>query len=43
VRDGKLTLVKASELLALSYRQAKRVYRRYRCEGDGSLYHTSVR
>ena len=35
VRDGKLTLVKASELLSLSYRQAKRSYGRYRSEGDG--------
>jgi hypothetical protein len=26
VREGELTLVKASELLGLSYRQAKRVY-----------------
>jgi hypothetical protein len=39
VRDGKLTLVKASELLELSYRQAKRVYGRYRCEGDGGVVH----
>jgi len=39
VRDGKLTLVKASELLSLSYRQAKRVYRRYQAEGDQGVVH----
>lgn len=39
VRDGKLTLVKASELLSLSYRQAKRSYGRYRSEGDGGVVH----
>jgi hypothetical protein len=39
VRDGKLTLVKASELLSLSYRQAKRVYRRYQAEGDRGVVH----
>ncbi len=39
VREGKLTLVKASELLGLSYRQAKRSYGRYRSEGDGGVVH----
>ena len=29
VRKGEVTLVKASELLGLSYRQAKRPYGRY--------------
>ena len=39
VRAGKLTLVKASALLRLSYRQAKRSYGRYRSEGDRGLVH----
>ena len=39
VCDGELTLVKASELLKLSYRQAKRAYARYRSEGDGGVVH----
>lgn len=37
VKRGELTLVKASELLGLSYRQAKRVYCRYRQEGAAGL------
>jgi transposase len=39
VRRGEITLVKASELLALSYRQAKRCFGRYREEGDKGLVH----
>ena len=39
VREGELTLVMASELLKLSYRQAKRVYGRYRSEGDRGVVH----
>ena len=39
VRRGEITLVKASELLALSYRQAKRCLGRYRREGDKELVH----
>ena len=39
VKRGELTLVKASELLGLSYRQAKRVYGRYRQDGAASLVH----
>ena len=39
VREGELTLVKASELLQLSYRQAKRSYGRYRSEGDRGVVH----
>jgi len=39
VRRGEITLVKASELLALSYRQAKRCFGRYRKEGDKGLVH----
>ena len=41
VRDGQITLVKATEWLRLSYRQAKRVWRRYRQEGDKGLVHRS--
>lgn len=39
VAMGELTLVKASELLKLSYRQAKRAYARYRSEGDAGVVH----
>jgi transposase len=39
VRRGEITLVKASELLGLSYRQAKRCFGRYREEGDKGLVH----
>jgi hypothetical protein len=39
VRRREITLVKASELLELSYRQAKRCFGRYRQEGDKGLVH----
>lgn len=39
VRQGELTLVKASQLLSLSYRQTKRAYARYRREGDAGVVH----
>jgi transposase len=39
VRRGEITLVKASELLELSYRQAKRCFARYQSEGDKGLVH----
>ena len=39
MRRGELTLKKASELLGLSYRQAKRSFRRYGEEGDKGLVH----
>ena len=39
VKRGELKLVKAAELLELSYRQAKRVYQRYGQEGDRGLVH----
>ena len=39
VRRGEITLVKASELLGLSYRQAKRSFGRYREEGSKGLVH----
>src|SRR5438093_9201039 len=39
VKRGELRLQKAAELLQLSYRQAKRVYVRFRREGDKGLVH----
>ena len=39
VRDKHVLLVKAAELLDLSYRQAKRLWRRYRQNGDAGLVH----
>jgi transposase len=39
VKRGDVSLAKAAELLHLSYRQAKRVYQRYRREGDRGLVH----
>jgi hypothetical protein len=39
VKECQLTLKAASQLLALSYRQAKRVWRRYRDLGDEGLVH----
>jgi transposase len=42
VAAGTLTLGSAAKLLGLSYRQAKRVYRRYREEGGKGLTHRSA-
>ena len=39
VERKELTLVQASDLLDLSYRQTKRVWRRYQEEGDAGLVH----
>ena len=39
VKAGDLTLVAAGELLGLSYRQTKRAWSRYQCEGDAGLVH----
>ena len=41
VKRGELALGKAAELLGLSYRQAKRMYRRYRQDGARGLVHRS--
>ena len=41
VRDGVLTLRKASDLARISYRQMKRLWRRYKAEGDEGLVHRS--
>ena len=39
VKEGVLKLVKAADLVGLSYRQMKRVWKRYRDEGDAGLAH----
>jgi Homeodomain-like domain len=39
VAEGKLTLVTASKKLKISYRQIKRIYKRYKLEGDLGLVH----
>jgi hypothetical protein len=42
VNEGEMTLREATPLLGLSYRQAKRVYARFRAEGSAGLVHRSV-
>jgi transposase len=42
VKAGELSQVEASEVLALSYRQGKRIYRRYVEEGTKGLVHRSA-
>jgi transposase len=42
VKAGELTQVEAAEVLGLSYRQAKRLYRRYGIEGSEGLVHRSA-
>ena len=39
VKAGELSLVEAMDVLGLSYRQTKRVWRRYRADGDRGLVH----
>ena len=39
VKQAELTLAEACEVLGLSYRQTKRVWRRYRMDGDRALVH----
>ena len=39
VKSGEVSLVQGAELLGLSYRQAKRVWARYREQGDAGLVH----
>ena len=41
VQEAKLSLVKAAALLEVSYRQAKRIWSRYRRQGDEGLVHRS--
>ena len=42
VKSGELKQVEAAEMLGLSYRQAKRLYRRYLTEGAKGLVHRSA-
>jgi transposase len=42
VQRGELTLKEAAPLLKISYRQAKRLYKRFRTEGPAGLVHRSV-
>jgi hypothetical protein len=39
VTEQELTLVQAGELMAVSYRQSKRIWRRYQADGDAGLVH----
>lgn len=39
VKAKQLSLVQATELLEVSYRQAKRIWRRYQADGDAGLVH----
>ena len=39
VRDRKMTIREASEVLRISYRQGRRIYKRYAEEGDRGLIH----
>jgi hypothetical protein len=39
IKQDELTVAEACEVLGLSYRQTKRVWRRYRIEGDQGLVH----
>ena len=41
IKRRELTLVQAGQVMNLSYRQAKRVWRRYRQQGDAGLVHRS--
>ncbi|MEO5511208.1 MAG: hypothetical protein ABIV28_03330, partial [Longimicrobiales bacterium] len=42
VKAGSLGLLDAAEILRISYRQAKRVYKRYRARGTQGLVHGGV-
>ena len=39
VREQKLTLVQAAELMGVCYRQSKRIWKRYQADGDAGLVH----
>ena len=39
VTDQELTLVQASELMRVCYRQSKRIWKRYQADGDAGLVH----
>jgi transposase len=42
VKEGKLKLASAARLLEISYRQAKRIWKRYRAEGVAGLKHRAA-
>src|SRR5260221_6478093 len=39
VKEEELTLVQAAELMAVGYRQSKRIWKRYQADGDAGLVH----
>ena len=39
VTGKELTLVQAAELMAVGYRQSKRIWKRYQADGDAGLVH----
>ena len=39
VTEQVLTLVQASELMGVCYRQSKRIWKRYQADGDAGLVH----
>jgi transposase len=39
IQEQELTLVQASQLLGVSYRQSKRIWQRYQADGDAGLVH----
>jgi hypothetical protein len=39
VKEQELTLVQASELMRVCYRQSKRIWKRYQADGDAGLVH----
>src|ERR1035437_2050415 len=41
VKSGQISIGKAGELCGLSHRQARRVWKRYKQQGDGGLIHQS--
>ena len=41
VREGGMTIRESSEVIGISYRQGRRIYRRYLEEGDKGLIHRS--
>jgi len=42
VKAGSITLVEATPLLGISYRQGKRLYARYKARGASGLVHASA-
>ena len=39
VREEAMTIKEASEIIGVSYRQSRRIYKRYREEGDKGVIH----